>query len=183
MKANQTALAIFVTICVLAMPTTQSEAQDLGIEKSETKVHIGTFDSRAVAIAYYRSASFNQRIEQLQAELKQAKKDGNEGLANKLESKGPEWQELAHKQGFGTWPVNNILARINDRLPEIARQADVDVIVSKWDVAYQRHDVGFVDVTEPMVKQFDPDQATWKVIRDIRKQNPVSNEQLENHID
>ena len=95
----------------------------------------------------------------------------------------PARQELISKQGFGTWPVDNILERIKEKIPEIAKQAGVDVIVSKWDIVYQRPGVEFVNVTDLMVKPLNPDEATLKIIKEIQKQDPIPLEELKNHHD
>jgi hypothetical protein len=79
--------------------------------------------------------------------------------------------------------VDNILETIKAKIPEIAKQADVDVIVSKWDIVYQRSGVGFVDVTHLMVKPFDPDEKTLKIIQETQKQDPVPLEKLKKHDD
>ena len=70
-------------------------------------------------------------------------------------------------------------SRINS--PEIAKQAGVDLIVSQWSVAYRLPDAEFVDVTEPMAKLFQPDEPTWKMLRDLKKHPPVSAEELPKH--
>ena len=88
---------------------------------------------------------------------------------------------MVHKQGFGTWSVDNILDNIKGKIPKIAKQADVDVIVSKWDIVYQRSGVEFVDVTDLMVQPFDPDESTLKTIQEVLKRAPVPLEELENH--
>jgi hypothetical protein len=131
---------------------------------------------------------------ELQAEYKQAQAAGDEKRVAELEaeSSNPLWpdsgwppspaqQALIHKQGFSTWPVDNILARIKDEIPEISRQADVEVIVSKWDLVYQRSGVEFVNVTDLMVKPFGPDEETLRIIKEIQEQDPISLEELGDH--
>ena len=131
-------------------------------------------------MAYYRSEAFIRQVNDLRAELEEAKAAGDEKRVKELEAEGPALQELVHKQGFSTWPVDNILERIKGQIPEIAAQADVDVIVSKWDIVYQGSGVEFVDVTDLMVRPFDPDEATLAIIKDIQKQDPVPLEDLKN---
>ncbi len=149
-------------------------------QTSGATVRVGTFDSRALALAYYRSEPFNAQIQKLKAEHEKAKAAGNEQRAKELSAEGQAQQELGHKQGFGTWPVDNILETIKRQIPEIARQANVDVIVSKWNIVYQRPGVEFVDVTDLMVKPFNPDEATLKIIKEIQKQDPIPLEELKN---
>jgi hypothetical protein len=177
-----TCVVIIVVLVGLAVyPTVQArQSQD---KTSGSKVLLGTFDSRAVAMAYYRSEAFLSQAGEMRAEYEEAKAAGDEKRVKELEAEGPAQQELMHKQGFSTWPVDNILKIIEENIPEIAEQANVDVIVSKWSIAYQRTEVEFVDVTDLMVKPFSPDEETLKIINEIQKQDPVALEELKDHQD
>ena len=148
---------------------------------SVPKVRVGTFDSRALAMAYFGSEAFNRQLNDLRAEHEKAKAAGDAKRVKELDTEGPALQELMHKQGFSTWPVDNILEKIKGKISEIATQADVEVIVSKWDIVYQRSGVEFVDVTDLMVRPFDPDEETLKTIADIQKKDPVPLEKLKKH--
>lgn len=152
-------------------------------EKQEAPagVRVGIFDSRAIALAHYRSPAFKSRIAALHAELEKAKKAGDTKKIAELEKKGPELQALVHRQGFGTWPVDDILKKIDEQIPDIAEAAKVDLIVSRWDLVFERPGVELVDVTEALVRPFEPDAETLKIIRDIRKKDPVPLEELEKH--
>lgn len=141
---------------------------------SDAKVRLGAFDSRAVATAYYRSETFAELLADLHAKRDKAKAAGKTELAEKLEARGRTWQDLAHKQGFAARPIGRILNEIRGELPKIAQTAEVDIIVSKWDLTYQRPGTKLVDVTDHMVRLFDPDEETLKVIQDLRKKEPVS---------
>ena len=194
-RFRMTCAVIIAVFCGLAMFTTvfaqQSQEKAFG-----SKVRVGTFDSRALAMAYYRSDAFRRHMVGLGAEYEKAKKAGDEKRLDELEaeSSSPTWpdlgwppspaqQELIHKQGFSTWPVDNILEKIKGQIPEISKQANVDLIVSKWNIAYQRSGVEFIDVTDLMVKPFNPDKETLKIIKEIQKQNPAVFEELKNHQD
>ena len=116
-----------------------------------------------------------------EAEHGKAKAAGDEKRVKELEAEGKAQQELLHKQGFSTWPVDNILDQIKGEIPEIAKQAGVDVIISKWDIVYQGSGVEFIDVTDLMVKQFNPDEETLKVLKELQKHAPVSLEEIKEH--
>jgi len=88
-----------------------------------------------------------------------------------------------HKQGFSTWPVDDILGKIKGKIPEIAKQANVDVIVFKWTIVYQRSGVQLIDVTDLMVKPFNPDEETLKAVKEVQRHDPVPLEELEDHED
>jgi hypothetical protein len=148
---------------------------------SGSKVRVGTFDSRAVAVAYGRSEAFGRYIEGLTAEYEKAKAAGDETRVRELEAQGPAQQQLLGKQAFSTWPVDNILEQIKEKIPEIAKQAEVDVILSKWDIVYQGSGIELIDVTDLMVKPFNPDEKTLKTLKELQEQDPVPLEELEEH--
>ena len=173
------AAAMFL-IAGLAMSTTVG-AQQSQEKASGSKVRVGIFDSRAVAMAYYRSEAFGRQMNDMRAEYEKAKAAGDEKRVKELEAERPAQQMEMEKQGFGTWPVDNILEKIKGKIPEIAKQADVEVIVSKWNIVYQQSGIEFVDVTDRMVVPFDPDEETMKIVRGIQEQDPVPNEDLKPH--
>jgi hypothetical protein len=145
-------------------------------------IRVGVFDSRGVALAYYRqylrSPEFVARLKKLKEDHDKAKAAGDTEKAKQLEAEGQSMQEHSHLQVFGNAPIDEIVAKIKDRLPQIAKEAGVDLIVSKWSLAYQSPDARYVDVTEPMAKLFQPDEATMKMIRDIPNHPPASAEQI-----
>ena len=162
---------------LLILPT-QSPAES----PQPAKLRVGTFDSRAVAMAYYRSSDHMEYIQGLKAEYAQAKEDGDEKRMEELEALGEGSQHVAHKQGFGSWPVHDILVRIRDEIPGIAEKAGVDIIISKWELVHMREGCEFVDVTVLMAEPFDPSPETWKLIKEeLPKVDPVPLEELEKH--
>ena len=143
-------------------------------------VVVGTFDSRIIAVAYYNTEAHKSYVEGLKAEHAEAEASGDKERAKELETIGEASQELAHKQAFSTWPVDNILEIIEGKIPEIAKQADVDLIVSKWNIVYQRSGVEFIDVTDVMVKLFNPDEQMLEMLKQMKKQDPIPLEELDN---
>ncbi len=148
-------------------------------------LRVGTFDSRAIALAYYRkhlrSPEFVASMKKLKEEHDQAKAAGDHEKAKTLEAEGRAGQEKVHTQVFGSAPVDEIVAKIKDQLPEIAKRAEVDLILSKWTITYRSPGAEFIDVTDPMARLFQPDEATWKIIRESLKREPVSAEELRKH--
>jgi hypothetical protein len=185
MKRLAICVLLAATVGFLGMSATGAEppAKDAG--QIVKPLRVGTFDSRAVALAYYRkhlrSAEFVASMKKLREDRDKAKAAGENEKARKLEAQGRAGQAQVHSQVFGSAPVDEILAKIKDQLPEIAKRAGVDLIVSKWSVAYRSPTAEFVDVTEPMAKLFQPDEATWKIIRETSKHAPLSAEDLRKH--
>ena len=115
------------------------------------------------------------------AQKKQAEKAGDQQKINKLKEWGKKAQALRHKQGFGTASVKNLLEHIKQDIPKVAKEAGVDIIVSKWDMAYQAKNAEFVDVTELLIRGFEPSEKALKIIRELRKHKPFSDDVIEKH--
>ena len=172
---------------VLTAPGAQPSEQTT----SGSKVRVGTFDSRCLAMGYYGSEMFKSHMRRVNAEYEKAKAAGDQKRVEEMEARSasgiwpdmgwpqnPAQGEMIHKQGFSTWPVDNILERIKGEIPEIAKQADVDVIISKWDLVYQGSGVELVDVTPLMVKLLVNDEEALKAALEIQKQTPIPRETL-----
>jgi hypothetical protein len=136
-------------------------------------VRIGTFDSRAVALAYYRSPSVMKELTGMRAEFEKAKAAGDETKVKDLEARGPAMQTLMHQQVFSDGSINNITAAIANRLPEVAKAAGVVAIVSVWELAHSAPSVEVVDVTPQVVALFAPDAQTTKIIESMKGQKPI----------
>ena len=167
MKAVKTIVALVLVIGSCLIYTTL-RAEDPNTKTVKAKLRVGTFDSRAIVIAYAHSTEFTQSIKKLKEEHDKAKAAGDEKKAKELEEKGKAGQQMFHMQGFSTASVNDILEHIKDKVPAIAKEAGVDVIVSKWDMVYQSPDAEFVDITDLMVKPFNPDEKTLEMARILR---------------
>ncbi|MGD0897691.1 MAG: hypothetical protein ABR915_07625 [Thermoguttaceae bacterium] len=185
MKRLSICAILAAVIGLLGMSATGAEPALKDAGQTVKPLRVGTFDSRAVALAYYRkfyrSPEFVARLKKLKEERDQANAAGDHEKAKKLETEGRGGQEHSHSQVFGSAPIDEIVAKIKDQLPEIAKQAGVDLIVSKWSVTYRSPGAEFVDVTEPMAKLFQPDEQTWKMLRDLTKHQPASAEELQKH--
>jgi len=157
--------SVFVGLSILAVC-----AMFLALQPTPTKFRVGTFDSRAIAIAYARSALFAPVMKDLKDKYEKAKTEKNEKAIKDLEAEGI----LMHLQGFSIGSVADILEKVKDNLPKAAQEAGVDIIVSKWEVAYKNPSIEIVDVTSHLVKLFNPDERTLKIIEGLSKQPPIS---------
>ena len=142
------------------------------VRSSDAKTRIGTFDSRAVAIAAARSGTTKQQVVELQKQLAAAEHDGDKDKAAEIKQRGAMLQTLRHLQGFSNAPIDDLLESVRDRLPGIAEHADVDVIASN--LAYRSEVAEVVDVTDELVALFSPDDATLKIVAELRKQKPAA---------
>ncbi len=158
-------LILFGILVICSMSLTLYPRQDT--------FQVGTFDSRAIAIAHGRSKVFNQYLRDLREKLNKAKEEGNETLVKELESLGPAIQQVLHQQGFSIASVADILEKFKADLPKIAQEAGVDIIMSKWEVVYNNPSIEIVDVTSQLVKLFNPAESTLKMLETLPKQIPI----------
>jgi len=142
-------------------------------QQSSQTVKIGIYDSRAVAIAYSNSDSFQKDIGNLMTQYKKAKEENNTKLVEALEKEGQFQQQLLHEQTFSVGTVSNIIDKIKDKLQEIAKNTGVSLIISKWEVAYKDPSLEYIDVTSQIVDLFSPSKQTLKWIKDLQQQTPI----------
>ena len=146
--------------------------------RAAAPIRIGVFDSRAIAIAYWRSPDGMRQLQALHDEYAKAKAAHDDTRAKELEQEGPWQQVRMHQQAFSTATVASILEKVSDRLPAVAKDAGVSAIVSKWEVPYRDASIETVDVTLPLVKLFTQDPKMLSMIDQIEAQPPVPFEKL-----
>jgi hypothetical protein len=175
MNRSRTVIGLGLVVAALATCVGHAAA-----EESATKptIRIGVYDSRGIAIAWARSAEFNQGLMKLRADFEQAKAQGDTAQARKLESEGQAMQVRMHLRGFSTAGAGDLLAKVADKLPAVAREARVALIVSKWELPYKDATVEVIDVTVAVAKLFMPDEQTLKTLSELAAQPPVPLDEL-----
>ena len=141
------------------------------------------YDSRAIAVAYGNSAEFRKSLEAITADHKQAQAAKDDKRVKAIEAQMKAKQRRAHEQGFSTGSVANIMAKIKDSLPGVAKKAGVDVIASKWEVNYQSPGIKVVDVTDDLVALFHVSAKGLEWIKGIKSHPPVPLEQITDDMD
>ncbi len=139
---------------------------------------VGTFDSRAVAMAMARGTAFKKKIADMKAARDKAKAKGDKKRVAELEKEGPALQERLHRQVFSNEPIDDVLKVIEKDLPSVAKAAGVNLLVSKWEIAYQDPGAKTVDVTWALVNLFKPDDQTKKIVKEVLKTKPLTLEEL-----
>jgi len=142
---------------------------------------VGTYDSRAIAVAFAGTETFRQQLAKLQADHEQAKAAGDKNRMAELEQQGMAQQKRLHCQGFSTAPVDDIMINLKEQLSQIARTAGVAQIISKWDkAALARYpDAELVDVTMALVDALHPDARSRKWAMDMQRSKPIPLQQAE----
>jgi len=180
-RRRQTLADFLVTIALLGLVllpalVPSQAAGEQGSREQQTDrrpaVRIGTYDSRAVAVAYVRSELSARQMKELKRQHGDAVKANDQKRIEQLNDQGEAMQIRLNLQGFSTAPIDDVLDTVRDRLPQVARQKDVIVITRIAD----HHDgsVELVDVTDELVALFGPNDQTLKIIRELRMQPPVA---------
>jgi hypothetical protein len=140
---------------------------------SPARVRIGVYDSRAVAVAFAPSGQNRHALQQLMNDAKRAEAAKDDKRLAELKAQGAARQRRMHLQGFSNAPVDDILAHVRDRLPDVARRAGVVAIVPAADF----HDaaaVETVDVTDDLVALFEPSERTLRTVAEVRRREPIA---------
>jgi hypothetical protein len=165
-----------VALCVMAGAAAFAQSK-------ENTLRIGVYDSRAIAVAYGNSTEFRKSLEAVTADYQKAKAAKDDKRVKEIETQMKARQRRAHEQGFSTGSVANIMARIKDSLPGVAKKAGVDVIASKWEVNYQSPGIKVADVTDDLVALFHVSPQGLKWIKGIQSKEPLPIEQITDDMD
>jgi hypothetical protein len=167
---NRLTSALLIGLAALPFLTLRLSSQD-----AAAKVRVGTYDNRAIAVAY-TSSKYNN-VSELMRDHEEAKRAGDKKRALELEEQGAKRQRQLHRQGFGRVPVDDLLAPVADKLPAMARDAGVDLIA--WHCNWTGPGVEVVDVTDALVRLYEPSEKALGWIADLRKQAPLDLDEIE----
>lgn len=146
-------------------------------KSKDTKIRIGIYDSRAIAIAYVASR-FNATAEK-KRDYDKAKAAGDQAKVKELETWGPQFQRQLHFQGFGRVPVDDLLEPVKEQFTKLARDKKLAAFTMSCDFTGEQ--VELVDVTDDLVKLFDPSEKTLQSVREIRKIKPMKLAEIADH--
>ncbi len=146
-------------------------------DEVRTKLRVGVYDNRAI-VAAYAPSKYNP-VGSKMKEYEKAKAADDTKRIKELEAWGEKHQRQLHRQGFCCVPVNDLLAHVKDKLPEMARKAGIDVIARQCD--YTLPNVEVVDITKELVLLFDPSEKTLKIVEELKKHAPVDLDVIEKH--
>lgn len=153
-------LAIATWIAAAAPPAATRHAST-ATSAPAARVRIGTYDARAIAIAYANSDAGQRDIAAKMKEMKDAQARGDQKKVAELKQWGESHQRRRHLQAFAAAPVDDLLATIPEKLADIAARRQLAAIVRAAD--YLSPAVEPIDVTDDLVNAFAPTQKgrTW----------------------
>jgi len=168
-----------ITICLVSVVVGLAVWSLTAAGEKKTLVRVGVYDSRAIVVAYTYSQYNEHFMQKKSKEKKEAEAKGDIKKAQELEEQMQRYSLKGHKQVFSTTPVRNLLDLVKEKLPEVAKQAGVDLIVSKWQIDYLASDVKTIDVTLDMVKMFEPDPDVVEHLHKLTEKEPLTEEEVE----
>jgi hypothetical protein len=170
-KTNQAIISIIVLI-LLAQCWSNVTAQI----KSEP-LKLGTYDSRIVTLAYSRSEHFSKVMNEMKES--EAIMQSND-TAKKIETiyKIFTKQYIMHQQVFSSGSSAFILDLVKDKLPQVAKDAGVFAIVSKWELTFVDPNVEVIDLTMPVSKLFNPSGDFDQMVPQMQAQAPIPLEEF-----
>ena len=140
-------------------------------------IRIGTYDSRAIAVAYTNSDHFDRaELAQRTKEFREATDAGDAKRAEELECWGVRQQQLAHFRAFGRYPVDELLGKVEDGVAQLAADKNLDAIV--WFADYHADNVELVDVTMDLVRLFEPTDKGLMWAEQVGAKEPLSFDEL-----
>ena len=134
---------------------------------SSSTLRIGVYDSRAIAIAHANSSEGREFVMNLMTEMSQAKAEKNDSMMQHIEKKAKTYQVLSHLRAFSVGSVADMLEKHKAEVDSIAREAGVQLIVSKFELVYTGSGVEMVDVTLPLALMFKPSEQIIQMISGI----------------
>ncbi len=181
MKRKMLIIGLLVAVFGISYVSLNDSQASAGEKKKLLRV--GVYDSRAIPMAYTHSEYGKDFMPKLSREKREAELKGDIKKAQELGEELHQQGLKKHKQVFSTAPVQDLLKVIEKKIPEVAKQTGVDLIVSKWQVDYLASDAEVVDVTLEMAQAFEPYPSAIEAIKRLIKKEPLTEEEVERGTD
>jgi hypothetical protein len=146
------------TLLAFALGTPEAAAADYG--------RLGTYESRAVALAWARSTQRNESLRALLAQAREADASGDKLKLQAAKKEVSAQYELLSKQISGDERIPNVMQQLEARMPIILVKAGVSRIIDQRDAPKETETI---DVTLIVVAEFNPTEKTLRQIAEIRK--------------
>ena len=162
-------LTCVVAACFVAAPGCSADDGE--------EIRVGTFSTRAVALAWGRSDAFQDWVGDLRIRASEAEEAEDTALVEEIGKEAAAQQDRMHRQVFGEDPIDDVLERMLEALPGIARAAGVDIIDN--DLLYYSRSVELVDITDEMAAHWEPSEETVQMIGELLETEPVDVDDLD----
>lgn len=177
---------LLVTMCLVGMVVGCQRAGDTAAAEEATAAQrIGIYDSRSVAVAFAGNPEHEAQTAEALAALRAAKAGGDPQKIAEADERVWDSRKRLHRQGFGTAPVDDILALYRGQLETLKQERNLTALVSKWDKQTLKRypDARHVDVTEDLIDVLGPNDRQRQRALAIRKHKPLTTAQVEKMIE
>lgn len=164
----KTKINVIISIFVVVLLTSFGGSK-LRTESHNSKLKIGIYDSRAVTYAYTNSVMFKQGQQKINKENSEILKSKDTAKWKETMTKIFTEQYLLHQRVFATGSATSILKKIESQLPAVAKNAGVDIIVSKWELTWNDSNASLIDLTDSIAQLFVPIDKLGNVYTEIKK--------------
>lgn len=172
---GRTILSVCITITLLVCLIIPAGAS---AQKKSTVIKIGTYDSRLIIFAWSRTDMLKQYLTRLGQRSDSAKKANDTARTKELSIQAISFQHLLHQMVFSTGSVASFMTVIKDKLPELAKNEGVSIIVSKYELNYNDPSFEIVDLTKQVAALFQPKENIDKMAADIAGLSPIPIEEM-----
>jgi len=142
-------------------------------QKNSGTLKIGVYDSRVVVFAYSRSVMFRERMKKMGQQSDSANKASDTVKIRELSIQAISFQHLLHLMVFGSGSIATITDLVKEHFPDVAKNAGVSMIVSKFELAYKDPSTEIIDLTDQISQLFKPTENIDKMVAEIEKTAPV----------
>ncbi len=142
-------------------------------QKAKAAIKIGTYDSRIVIFAWSRSDYFKQHMIKFKQQSDSAEKAHDTARVKELSVQAMSFQHLLHLTVFSNGSVGFVMAIVKDKLPGLAKNEGVSVILSKWELNFSDPSIEIVDLTSQVAQLFQPKENIDQMSKDISAQQPI----------
>jgi hypothetical protein len=142
-----------------------------GGQQPAANIRIGTYDNRAITVAYAASQFQIDAMAEKQAQLERGKSAGDDAKVAEAKQWGEDRQRQFHIQGFGAAVVGDLLKPVEKEMAELATRLNLVAITRECD--FRASAVELVDVTDELVALYKPSPRTLQNVKAIRKAEPV----------
>lgn len=169
----------FLLICATVLISTSLFQANTGFAQGNTnRMKIGVYDSRVVVFAWSRSNYFKEQMGKLRQHSDSAMKTNDTLKIKEVSIQAMSYQHLLHQMVFSNGSAASIMELVKEKLPEVAKQAGVSMVVSKYELNYQDPSIEIVDLTMQVSQLFNPSENIDKMGSEIKKSQPIPLDKL-----
>ena len=163
----------FLLFCVTVLISSSMFQVKSFAQDNPTRMKIGVYDSRVVVFAWSRSNYFREHMDKIRQHGDSVMKTNDTLKIKEVSIQAMSYQHLLHQMVFSNGSAAGIMELVKDKLPDVAKQSGVKIVLSKYELSYQDPSVEIVDITPQVCQLFKPTENIDKMADGIKKSQPI----------